>query len=159
MSNPTKSPAEYFAGQIRYVRAAVKAIAPLADEPQLGIDGDVTLTVAGYTVYLADSEIGAGPDAGKYIIGREVLVPGVRYRRDGSGEPDSVDFVDVGPVVDERRLAEQLAALVAADIINNALEAEGEAALAERQAAEEIAETQARAESGEAMEKRRADYL
>ena len=138
-------PAAELVSQLPFVRVAIATIAPKAEPPRFD-DESGAMLAAGYEVYRADD--------GKFMIGREVLVPGVRYYRDGSGEPDSSDFVDVAEVLDVRKLAPQLAQLVAADTINAAIEAEAERWYAEQA---EAAEAEADAAEGD-YEQRLASY-
>lgn len=50
--------------------------------------GDVVLEFGDIGIVLMDD--------GSYSVGATVIIPGVRYRRDGSGEPDDCDYVELG---------------------------------------------------------------
>jgi hypothetical protein len=69
--------------------------------PHIDRDGpSLDLADSGLSIFLATINAAGEPDRYGWVLCRAVIVPGVRYYRDGSGEPDAVDTVDlltVGP--------------------------------------------------------------
>jgi hypothetical protein len=61
-----------------------------------------------------------------WVLTKTVLIPGVRYYKDGSGQPDDYDYIEVGtyahPAIAARALVEQLLR----DMLDGASEAEWE---------------------------------
>ena len=66
-------------------------------DPELHI-GNRSCSVIATVLRVEDNSIGSlgrKIDAEGFVIGHGVVIPGVRYYKDGSGEPDDYDFVEV----------------------------------------------------------------
>jgi hypothetical protein len=78
-------------------------------------------------------------------VGHEVIVPGVRYRPDGSGEPDDVDWTPVAERLNAREVPTAIIEMFVAATLDDFDRALAETALAaELEKADRLAEVLAR---------------
>lgn len=122
---------------LRLIKAALAAIGVECDPARMDGEesddpGAIDLPGTGLSVSTIDSYMpgdltGAAGSARVWAIWRAVVIRGVRYRQDGSGEPDDMDIEEVGKIAHLAGIPHAIAMRVAQDRIEVFLQAESEA--------------------------------
>ena len=83
-------------------------LSPVFDTNIKADDCDPVLCVGPAMVWAGDISGPKNPEEIGFVIGHEVVIPGVQYYPDGSGQPDDYDLVEVITVTSAKEAAYQV---------------------------------------------------